>query len=77
MVGDTYSIVDMCLWGWARMIPFILGDEAWASFPHVKRLVDEISARPAAVKAVALKDRYVFKADMDAEARAVMFKHLG
>lgn len=76
MVGD-YSIIDMCLWGWARMIPFILGDEAWARFPHVKRLVDEISARPAAIRAVVLKDRFTFKAEMDESARAVMFKHLG
>jgi GSH-dependent disulfide-bond oxidoreductase len=28
MVGDAYSIVDMDVWGWARMIPFILGDDA-------------------------------------------------
>ena len=76
MVGD-YSIIDMCLWGWARMIPFILGDEAWARFPHVKRLVDEISARPAAIRAVVLKDRFTFKAEMDESARAVMFKQLG
>src|SRR3954467_8386971 len=26
MVGDTYTIVDMALWGWARMLPFVLGD---------------------------------------------------
>jgi GST-like protein len=30
MVGDAYSIVDMALWGWARMVPFILGADAWA-----------------------------------------------
>ena len=46
MVGDTYTIVDMCLWGWARMVPYILGEDAWAKLPNVKRLVDEISARP-------------------------------
>ena len=23
MVGDTYTIVDMDVWGWARMIPFV------------------------------------------------------
>src|SRR5271169_4662356 len=26
MVGEAYTIVDMDVWGWARMIPFILGD---------------------------------------------------
>ena len=40
MVGDTYTIVDMDLWGWARMVPFILGDDAWADLPHVKKLLD-------------------------------------
>ena len=42
MVGDTYTIVDMDVWGWARMIPFVLGEDAVAKYPNVKRLVDEI-----------------------------------
>ena len=76
MLGDVYTIVDMAAWGWARLVPFVLGDEAWASFPNVKRLVDEISSRPAAARATALKDRFTFKAEMDEEARRHMFKHL-
>jgi GST-like protein len=77
LVADTYTIADMALWGWARMVPYILGgDEAWAKFPNLKRLVDEIAARPAAARAVALKDRFTFKATMDEEVRAHMFKHL-
>jgi GSH-dependent disulfide-bond oxidoreductase len=76
LVGDAYSIVDMDAWGWARMIPFMLGDGGWAIFPNLKRLHDEISARPAAARAVALKDKFTFKAEMDDEARAHMFKHL-
>ncbi len=76
MVGDAYTIVDMAFWGWARMIPFILGDDAWAKLPNVKRLHDEIMARPAAARALALKDKFPFKAEMDDEARAHMFKHL-
>ncbi len=76
MVGDAYSIVDMDVWGWARMVPFILGDEAWARYPNLKRLVDEIGARPAAARAVALKDRFKFKTEMDDEARRNMFRHL-
>ena len=76
MVGDSYSIVDMALWGWARMVPFKLGDDAFAHYPNVKRLVDEISAHPAAAKAIALKDNFKFKAEMDDEARGNMFKHL-
>ena len=76
MVGDTYTIVDMAFWGWARMLPFVLGDDAPAKYSNVKRLLDEVSARPAAARAVALKDKFVFKAEMDDEARHIMFRHL-
>ena len=77
MVGDTYTIVDMDVWGWARMVPFILGEEAWAKYPNVKRLVDEIGARSAAARAIAVKDKFKFKTEMDDEARGHMFRHLG
>ena len=76
MVGGVYTIVDMDVWGWARMLPFILGDDAWAKLPNLKRLHDEVTARPATARAVALKDKHAFKTDMDAEARAIMFKHI-
>jgi GSH-dependent disulfide-bond oxidoreductase len=76
MIGDTYTIVDMAFWGWARLAPFVLGDDVFSKFPNVKRLVDEISARPAATRAIALKDKFVFKAEMDDEARNIMFRHL-
>jgi GST-like protein len=73
MLGDAYTIVDMAVWGWARVVPFILGENAWAKMPHLKRLFDEISARPAALRANALKDRHAFKTEMDDEARRNMF----
>jgi GST-like protein len=76
MLGDTYTIVDMALWGWARLMPNILGEGAWAKFPNLKRLVDEIGARPAAQRAMALKDRHKFKTEMDDEARNAMFRHM-
>ena len=76
MLGDTYTIVDMALWGWARMVPFILGDDAWQVMPNLKRLLDEVSARPAAVRALAIKDRHSFKAELDEEARKHMFRHI-
>src|SRR5215471_15913527 len=43
MLGDAYTIVDMNVWGWARLMPTVLGEAAWAKFPNLKRLVDEIS----------------------------------
>ena len=76
MLGDTYTIVDMNLWGWARLAPFVIGDDAWTKLSNVKRLLDEINARPAAAKAEAIKDRHKFKAEMDDEARKNMFRHL-
>ena len=76
MVGDTYTIVDMAFWGWARMVPFVLGDDAFAKYPNVKRLLDEVAARPAAARAIALKDKFTFKTEMDDEAKNIMFGHL-
>ena len=76
VVGDAYGIVDMAVWGWARLIPMALGEGTWAKFPNLKRLVDEISARPAAARANAMKDKHKFKTDNDEEARKAMFRHM-
>jgi GST-like protein len=76
MVGDAYTLVDMALWGWARAAPLVLGEDAMARLPHVKRLVDEINARPAAQRVDALKQRHVFKTEFDAQARKAFFPHM-
>ncbi|MBU2532775.1 MAG: glutathione S-transferase N-terminal domain-containing protein [Alphaproteobacteria bacterium] len=77
LVGDTYTIVDMAAWGWARMAPFVLGDdEIWSKMANLKRLVEKIEARPAAQTALTLKDKFNFKSEMDDEARRHMFRHL-
>ena len=73
MLGDTYTVADMNVWGWARIVPFVLGEDALAQFPNVKRLVDEINARPAAVRALALKERHSFKTELDDESRRNLF----
>ena len=57
-------------------MPTVLGEAAWAKFAHLKRLVDEIGARPAPQRAVALKDKRKFKTEMDDEARRAMFRHM-
>ena len=74
MLGADYTIVDMAVWGWARMVPFILGEGAFAELPNVKRHLDAVGARPAAQRAEALKGKHAFKAEMDAEARGFMFR---
>lgn len=73
MLGNDYTLVDMAVWGWCRAVPFVLGAEAWNTLPNLKRLFDGINTRPAVVKASAMKDAYAFKADMDDEARRIMF----
>jgi len=76
VAGDEYTVVDMATWGWSRLVPFVLGPDALGTMPHLKRHLDEISARPAAQRALALKDKHSFKAEMDDAARLNMFPHL-
>lgn len=74
LAGDSYGIVDMAFWGWARLVPFVMGDQqAFERYPHVKRLLDAINARPAAARVEALRQRQSFKTEMDDEARRAMF----
>jgi GST-like protein len=73
LAGDTYTVADMALWGWARIVQNVLGEQAAAKLANVKRLVDEINARPAAQRAIAIKDRYAFKTELDEEAKRAMF----
>ena len=73
MLGDDYTLIDMAVWGWATRAQFALGDEAFAKLSNVRRHLDEISARPAAQRAVALKDRFAWKTEVDDEARKILF----
>lgn len=77
MMGEVYTIVDMAVWGWAARIPFMLADEAaMDAYPNLKRLMAEIDARPAAVRAVALKDQHAFKADFDEDAMRNLYPQI-
>ena len=73
MLGDIYTIVDMAVWGWVRIISRVMNEDALTSMPNLKRLLDEIDARPAAERAVALATQHKFKTEMDDEARRAMF----
>src|SRR6267154_4806154 len=73
VLGDTYTIVDIATWGWSRLVPFVLGPDAMKKLPNLQRHLDEINARPAAVRALALKEKHSFKAEMDDAARLAMF----
>ena len=73
MLGDSYTLVDMSVWGWATRAAFALGEEAYGKLPNVKRHLEEISARPAAQRALALKTKFAFKTELDDEARKILF----
>jgi GSH-dependent disulfide-bond oxidoreductase len=75
MLGSEYSIVDMAFWGWARLVPFVLGtgDATWTRYPNVKRLLDLINTRAAVAKTEELKGKHSFKAEMDDSAKRFMF----
>jgi GSH-dependent disulfide-bond oxidoreductase len=75
ILGAEYTIADMAAWGWARVVPFALGESAFESLAFLKRWFDVINARPAAIRANALEDRYRFKTDMDDDARKHLFRH--
>jgi GST-like protein len=75
VLGSNYTIADISAWGWVRALPFILGEDVWSAFPHIKTWFDRINERPAARRANALKDRFRFKTEMDEEARRHMFRH--
>jgi GST-like protein len=74
MLGDDFTLVDAALWGWARMVPMVLGGpQAWEQLPNAKRWFDAVNARPAAQRAEALKQRHAFKAELDDEAKAALY----
>jgi GST-like protein len=73
MLGDTYTIVDMALWGWGRMTDYIMGDGALAKLPGLGRFLTEIGERPAAMRALELPKKFTFKTEMDEAALRAMF----
>jgi GST-like protein len=74
MLGSTYTIADMAVWGWGRLIPNVMGSEqAWAKFPNVRRLLDDINQRPAVAAVERLRGKFSFKTELDDEARRHMF----
>ncbi|WP_108661392.1 glutathione S-transferase family protein [Acuticoccus kandeliae] len=77
MLGETYTIVDMAVWGWASRIPFMFDDaNAMAQFPNIKRLTDWIDERPAAARVRALMERHAFKPVLDEDAKRHMYPQM-
>jgi GST-like protein len=75
IVGNDYSIVDMSAWGWIDRAPVVLPGEAdpLAAFPSLRRWFRRVDERAAVARARAISARYVFKAELDEEARRALF----
>jgi GST-like protein len=50
LAADDYTIADIATWPWASLLARLIDENVWSSFPHLKRWVDEVAARPAVAK---------------------------
>jgi GST-like protein len=50
LAGPDYSIADMITWPWAFLLPRIINENVLEPFPHLKRWIDQVGARPAVDK---------------------------
>ena len=75
MLGNTYTIVDMAVWGWTRMIEKVIAVGELDKRKNLKRLMDYINARPASEKAenIAKINKHNFKIEIDEAASKHMF----
>ena len=47
LAGDDYTIADIVTWPWASLLGRLIDEQAWTTFPHLKRWVDDVGERPA------------------------------
>lgn len=47
LAGGEYSIADIVTWPWAMAAGRLIDEDVWTRFPHLKRWVDAVGARPA------------------------------
>jgi GST-like protein len=75
IVGDTYTIADMSAWGWLDRASRVMkgADDPLGAFPHLKRLVETVDARPAAARARSVGKGHAFKHTNDEETRRALF----
>ena len=75
MLGNTYTIVDMALWGWTRMIEKVIAPGELEKRVHLKRLMDKINNGSAsqAAENIANNNSHNFKIEIDEEASKFMF----
>jgi len=77
MLGETYTIVDMAVWGWAPRIPFLLEEpNAFDRFGNIRRLMEELDARPAAERVHKLVEGHKFQTEMDENAMRNLYPQI-
>ena len=50
LAGAEYTIADIVTWPWAFLLGRLIDESLWSAFPHLKRWVDAVGARPAVEK---------------------------
>lgn len=71
-LAGRYSIADMACVGWIRLAERL--GETFQTFPHVKRWLDTVRARPAVKRGMGIRIEAAGKVDvMDPKVRAVLF----
>ena len=75
LVGDTYTIADMSLWGWIDRASRVMKGESdpLAAYPNIKKWFDAIEARPAVARARAVGSDHAFKQERDEQALRALF----
>lgn len=73
LAGGEYTIADIALYGWAASAGFIFGEKGLGDYPNVARFVEEMNVRPAVARALQLKAKHAFKAELDEQAKRAMF----
>ncbi|MEM1236932.1 MAG: glutathione S-transferase N-terminal domain-containing protein [Pseudomonadota bacterium] len=77
MLGEAYTIVDMAVWGWGSRLTYMLGDDnIMEKYPNLDRLMNEIDDRPAAKKAMAIKDNHAFQVEFDEVAMRSLYPQI-
>lgn len=59
LAGEDYSIADILAWPWAMLLERLIDDSIWTKFPHLKRWVDDVGARPAVQAGRAVRREWV------------------
>jgi len=74
VVGGSYTIADMSLWGWIERAAFVMKSDAPLDpYPNLKKWYQGICARPAVERARKIGSDHAFKSEMDDVAKRALF----